>query len=122
MASHRPRRLGPAHSGTGHWWHQRLTALALVPLTLFFVGLLPSMAGATYREFVALMHIPVTPVALILLVGVGLWHMQLGVQNVIDDYVHNEALKVGLQIALVFAAVLLGVAGLVAVIMLAARG
>ena len=66
MSNHK---LGPSKTGTTHWWHQRLTAIALIPLVLFLIGLLPSMAGATYREFSALMQIPVTPVVLVLLVG-----------------------------------------------------
>ena len=120
MAANKNRRLGPAHSGTGHFWHQRLTAIALIPLTLFLVGLLPNLAGANHREFVTLMHFPVTPIALALLVGVGLWHMKLGLQTIIEDYVHSEGCKVALLIAMTFAAVLLGVAGLVAIVMLAA--
>ena len=55
MSSKQQRRLGPSRTGTTHFWHQRLTALALIPLTLFFVGLLPNLAGATHREFVTLM-------------------------------------------------------------------
>jgi succinate dehydrogenase / fumarate reductase membrane anchor subunit len=121
MAATRHRNLGPAKTGTGHWWHQRLTAIALIPLTLFLVGLLPSMAGASYREFLALMAIPVTPILLLLLVGAGLYHMKLGLQVVIEDYVHHEATKVTLQIALVFATALLGVAGLISILMLATR-
>ncbi len=113
-------RMGPSRTGTSHWWHQRLTAIALIPLTLFLVGLLPSLAGATHREFVALMQIPATPIALVLLIGVGLWHMKLGLQTVIEDYVHHDGLKLTLQIGLAFATVLLGVAGLVAIVMLAA--
>lgn len=120
MAGGKHRNLGPAKTGTGHWWHQRLTALALIPLVLFLVGLLPNMAGASYREFRALMHFPVVSILLFLLVGVGLYHMKLGLQVVIEDYVHHEATKVTLQIALVFVTVLLGVAGLVSILMLAA--
>ena len=114
------RKLGPSKTGTSHGWHQRLTAVALIPLIIFLVGLLPSMAGASYREFTELMQIPITPIALILLIGTGLYHMKLGVQVVIEDYVHNEPLKVGLQIALLLGTVFLAVAGIVSIIMLAA--
>ena len=115
----RLRRLGPSKTGTSHWWHQRLTAIALIPLTLFFVGLLPNLAGSTHREFVTLMHFPVTPIVLALLIGTGLWHMKLGLQTIIEDYVHAEGLKLTLLIANSFACVTLGVAGLFAIIMLA---
>jgi len=120
MAARIHRKLGPSGTGTAHWWQQRLTALALIPLCLFLVGLLPAMAGATYRELVALMQIPATPIALALLVAVGLWHMKLGLQVVIEDYVHHEGWKTGLMIALTFATVLLATAGLVSIVMLAA--
>jgi len=114
------RKLGPSKTGTTHWWHQRLTAIALIPLVLFVVGLLPNMAGATYREFSALMQIPITPVVLVLLIGAGLYHMKLGVQVVIEDYVHNEPLKMGLQIALTMITFFLAAAGIISIIMLAA--
>ena len=120
MAANKGSRLGPSRTGTTHFWHQRLTAVALIPLTLFFVGLLPNLAGATHREFVTLMHFPVTPIVLALLVGVGLWHMKLGLQTIIEDYVHGEGCKFALQICMTFATVLLGVAGLFALVMLAA--
>ncbi len=114
------RKLGPSKTGTSHWWHQRLTAIALVPLVLFLIGLLPNMAGATYREFTALMQIPITPVVLILLVGAGLYHMKLGLQVVIEDYVHNECLKMALVVSLTLFTFFLAAAGIVSIIMLAA--
>ena len=120
MSSKQQRRLGPSRTGTTHFWHQRLTAIALIPLTLFFVGLLPNLAGATHREFVTLIHFPVTPILLVLLVGVGLWHMKLGLQTIIEDYVHGEGCKLALQITMTFGTVLLGVAGVIALVMLAA--
>ncbi|MBC6439028.1 MAG: succinate dehydrogenase, hydrophobic membrane anchor protein [Rhodospirillales bacterium] len=113
------RKLGPSKSGTSHWWHQRLTAIALIPLVIFLVGLLPNLADATHREFVALMQIPFTPIALVLLIIAGIYHMKLGLQVVIEDYVHNEPVKVGLIIALTLGSIFLAVAGTVSIIMLA---
>jgi succinate dehydrogenase / fumarate reductase membrane anchor subunit len=120
MAAVKRRELGPSRTGTTEFWRQRLTAIALVPLTLFLVGLLPGLAGASYADFRALMHNPIVPILLLLLIGAGLYHMKLGLQVVLEDYVHHEPTKVGLHIALVFVSVLLGVAGLVAILMLAA--
>jgi succinate dehydrogenase / fumarate reductase, membrane anchor subunit len=113
-------KLGPAKTGTSHWWHQRLTAIALIPLVLFLVGLLPNMAGATHREFTALMQIPITPVVLILLVAAGLYHMKLGLQVVIEDYVHNACVKMALVVSLTLFTFFLAAAGIVSIIMLAA--
>ncbi len=114
------RGLGSSRTGTSHWWRQRLTAIALAPLTVFLVGLLPVLAAATHEEFVEIMRIPVTPVALVLLLAAGLYHMKLGLQVVIEDYVHGEPVKVGLRIALTLATCLLAAAGIVSVVMLAA--
>jgi succinate dehydrogenase / fumarate reductase membrane anchor subunit len=113
------RKLGPAKTGTAHWWHQRLTAIALIPLVLYLIALLPNLAGATYREFTAIMQVPITPVVLILLIGAGIYHMKLGLQVVIEDYVHNEALKMALIVTLTLAAFFLAAAGIVSIIMLA---
>ncbi len=114
------RKLGPAKTGTSHWWHQRLTAIALIPLVLYLIGLLPNLAGASYREFTALMQVPITPVVLILLVGAGVYHMKLGLQVVIEDYVHNEVCKVALTVTLTLVSFFLAAAGIVSIIMLAA--
>jgi succinate dehydrogenase / fumarate reductase membrane anchor subunit len=114
------RKLGPSKTGTSHWWHQRLTAIALIPLVLVLVGLLPNMAGATYREFTALMQIPITPVVLLLLVCAGLYHMKLGLQVVIEDYIHNECVKMALVVSLTLFTFFLAAAGIVSIIMLAA--
>jgi succinate dehydrogenase / fumarate reductase membrane anchor subunit len=113
------RELGSAKSGTEHWWRQRLTAIALIPLLIFFVGLLPQMAGASYADLQALMSLPITAIVMVLIVGVGLWHMKLGLQVVIEDYVHNEGLKMAFLIVLTLATVLLAVAGIVSIILLA---
>ena len=119
MSAKHHRELGSAKSGTEHWWRQRLTAIALIPLLIFFVGLLPQMAGASYADLRALMSLPITAIVMVLIVGVGLWHMKLGLQVVIEDYVHNEGLKMGFLIVLTLATVLLAVAGIVSIILLA---
>jgi len=119
MASKHHRELGSAKSGMEHWWRQRLTAIALIPLVIFFVGLLPQMADASYADFRALMSLPLTAIVMVLLVGVGLWHMMLGLQVVLEDYVHHEGWKIGLRIVLVLGTGLLAVAGIVSILLLA---
>lgn len=88
------RGLGSAKDGTEHFWRQRLTALANVPLLLFFIGFVVSMRGASQSELVAAVGHPITAVTLIAVLISGLLHMKLGMQVVIEDYVHGEGTKI----------------------------
>jgi len=85
--------LGSAREGVGHWWWQRLTAAALVPLGIWFVIAVISLVGAGYGEARAWVTAPLNMVLLIAFAAALLHHAQLGLQVVIEDYVHNEALK-----------------------------
>lgn len=85
--------LGSAKEGVGHWWWQRLTAAALVPLGIWFVIAVISLVGAGYGEARAWVTAPLNMVLLIAFSAAVLHHAQLGLQVVIEDYVHNEALK-----------------------------
>jgi succinate dehydrogenase / fumarate reductase, membrane anchor subunit len=89
----RVRGLGSAREGTGHFWMQRLTAVANIPLVLFFLGLIIAISGADYASARAVLANPL--VALILLAGLlsVLYHMRLGMQIVIEDYIHTEGTK-----------------------------
>lgn len=89
----RVRYLGSAHSGTAGIWHMRLTSLALVPLTVAFVWLVLSLVGRGYDEVRATMAHPLPGIAMLLVIGVSLYHMQLGMRTIIEDYVHEERLK-----------------------------
>jgi succinate dehydrogenase / fumarate reductase, membrane anchor subunit len=88
------RGLGSAKDGTEHFWRQRLTALANIPLLLFFIGFVVSMRGASQAEVVAAVAHPVTALMLIAVLISGLFHMKLGMQVVIEDYVHSEGTKI----------------------------
>lgn len=102
--------LGSAREGTTHFWRQRLTALANVPLTLFFVWLLYALRDADRAGIVAMFANPlVTALAILTIVSVT-WHMRLGLQVVIEDYVHAEALRILALIGNIFFA--LAIAGL----------
>jgi succinate dehydrogenase / fumarate reductase, membrane anchor subunit len=118
----RVRGLGSARNGTGHWWAQRLTALALVPLMLWLVVSLVMLAGAEHATVVAWLGNPLVAVPMVLLIAAGFHHAQLGVQVVIEDYVHTECLKVASIILVKFAAAALGVAAAFSVLKIAFSG
>lgn len=86
----RARGLGAAKEGVRHWWVQRLTAAALVPLTLWFIASLILLAGADHATVSAWIARPLNTVLLILLVGASFLHASLGLQVVIEDYIRSE--------------------------------
>lgn len=114
--------LGSAKEGVAHWWAQRLTAIALVPLTLWFAAAVVSLAGADRIVFVAWLHHPLPAVLLILLLIATFYHGVLGLQVVIEDYVENEAARFALSIAMKLAATLLAALGIFAVLKLSFAG
>src|SRR5258707_9368107 len=85
--------LGSAKEGVGHWWRQRVSALALVPLTLWLVISVIGLIGADHAAFVAWVRSPMPAVLLILLLVATFYHTALGLQVVIEDYVHGEAMR-----------------------------
>jgi succinate dehydrogenase / fumarate reductase membrane anchor subunit len=112
----RARGLGSAREGVHHWWAQRLTAIALIPLVVWFAISLVMMSGADYGAVRAWIGSPVVMVLLILTIVIGLHHGQLGLQVVIEDYVHGDGSKLALIVAVRFIAVLFGLAAIVAVL------
>ena len=86
----RVRGLGSAKSGAAHWWAQRMTAVALVPLTLWFVWSALRLVGAQHEDVLAWIGGPVPVVLFIALVVASFYHLSLGLQVVIEDYVHTE--------------------------------
>ena len=115
----RARGLGSARDGTAHWWAQRVTALALVPLTVWFVAGVATNLGADHAAFVTWIGDPLVAVVMLLAVLAGFHHAQLGLQVVIEDYVHTEWLKIASILAVKFAAVALGIAAAFSILMLA---
>jgi succinate dehydrogenase / fumarate reductase membrane anchor subunit len=111
----RVRGLGSAKTGTEHWWMQRVTAVALIPLSLWFAASLVSLAGAEWEVAYLWIASPAGAVPMILFLVAGLWHAKLGLQVVIEDYIHAEGLKIALLMLLTLATVALGVAGVFAV-------
>ncbi len=105
----RVRGLGSAKGGTGHFWHQRLTAIANIPLMLFFIWTLISLNGASHSEVTAYFSNSLVAITMLLVMGAGLYHMKLGMQTVIEDYVHGGAGK-ALLIANTFFAIAMAAA------------
>ncbi|HSN17460.1 MAG TPA: succinate dehydrogenase, hydrophobic membrane anchor protein [Gammaproteobacteria bacterium] len=105
------RGLGSAKSGFGHWWGQRVSALALIPLSLWFAGSVLSLSHADYSTVVIWMHTPWVAVLLSLFLITLLYHAYLGVQVVIEDYVHTKPLEIASLLVIKFACILLGAAG-----------
>lgn len=112
----RARGLGSAKQGLHHWWAQRLTAVALVPLVVWFAISLVMLSGADYAAARAWIGSPFVMVLLILTIGVGLHHAQLGMQVVIEDYVHGDGWKLALIVIVKFIAALFGLAAVVAIL------
>jgi len=112
----RARGLGSAKQGVHHWWAQRLTALALIPLVVWFAVSLVMMRGAEYELVRAWIGSPIVMVLLMLAVVVGLHHGQLGMQVVIEDYVRSDGGKLALIVLVRFVAVLFGLAAVVAIL------
>ena len=105
------RGLGSAKSGTGHWWAQRVSALALIPLSLWFAVSVVQLARADYVLVIVWLHASWTAVLLSLFLFTLFYHAYLGVQVVVEDYVHSEWLKIATLLLIKFICILFAAAG-----------
>ncbi len=117
--------LGSAKEGTDHWWSQRVSAVALTLLGLWFGIAIATMAGAGrlgYADVAAWLASPVNAVLTILLVGVAAWHSSLGVRVIVEDYVSSDWLKVPGLILIQFIHAVLAAIGIYAVLRISFGG
>jgi succinate dehydrogenase / fumarate reductase membrane anchor subunit len=112
----RARELGSAKTGIAHWWTQRVTAVALVPLTLWFVAALVALAGHGHAAVIAWLESPLAAILTILLLIALFQHVALGLQVVIEDYVHSSRDKLLTLLVMRFGCLTLAVVGILAVV------
>ena len=113
---------GSSKSGVHHWWLQRISAIALIPLSIWFLLLMGDLVHASYPMVLRVIAQPVHALLLIVLSVCLFWHGALGLQVIIEDYVHTRWLELTLQIALRFGAVLGALACMLAILAIWLRG
>lgn len=113
------RGLGSAKDGTHHFVVQRVTAIALIFLSLYVLGLVISWIGGDYATVRASVAHPCNAVLLVAFLVAMFWHAKLGLQVIIEDYVHTPGLAIACQLAVVFVCVLAALASVLAVIRIA---
>jgi succinate dehydrogenase / fumarate reductase, membrane anchor subunit len=106
----RVRGMGSARSGTHHWWMQRVTSIALLPLTLWFVVSMISLAGASYLETLLWIAQPLNAVLMLVLIGLTFHHMAAGLQVVVEDYVRDEFKRIAIILVIKAASLLMALA------------
>jgi succinate dehydrogenase / fumarate reductase, membrane anchor subunit len=115
----RARGLGTAKKGVQHWWWQRLTAVVLVPLCLWLIGTIVTMQASDYSTVINWIQSPLVSGLLVFLIAALFYHTQLGLQVVIEDYVHSEWVKITALVVAQFLMVLLALTAVIAVLKIA---
>ena len=110
------RGLGSAKEGTHHWWWQRVTALAMIPLSIWFISGLICMIDGTHAEALDWVSKPHVTVLTVAFLSALFYHLKLGMQVVIEDYLHQESVKIAALIGLKFASVLGALAAIIAIL------
>jgi succinate dehydrogenase / fumarate reductase membrane anchor subunit len=114
----RVRGLGSARSGTGHFWHQRVTSVALLSLTAIFIVIVVSLLGRNHAAVAQVLGSPLVAIVMMLFIGTSIYHMWIGMQEIIIDYVHNEMPKLLMLMTNTFFCFVIGVACLFAILKL----
>jgi succinate dehydrogenase / fumarate reductase membrane anchor subunit len=89
----RVRGLGAARSGTGHFWHQRVTSVAGIPLTIAFIIILIALMGRSHAAVVQILGSPIVAIIMLLFIVNTAYHMLIGMQEIVLDYIHEDLLK-----------------------------
>jgi succinate dehydrogenase / fumarate reductase, membrane anchor subunit len=116
---HRVRHLGSAHGGTDHFWRQRLTGAANAVLVVGLIGIAFAVVGKPYEAVAAIIGSPLVAALLVLLFVSATIHMRIGMQTIIEDYIHGEALKFVLLALSTFFAAAVAVTAILAIVKLA---
>jgi succinate dehydrogenase / fumarate reductase membrane anchor subunit len=116
------RGLGASHSGTEHFWHQRVTAVSNLVLVIAFLAILIKVAGRDYAATIAVVSHPAVAVILILLVISASVHMRLGAMAIIEDYVHGKGVKMAAVILNTFFSIAVAATVIFAILKIALRG
>jgi len=111
----RVRYLGAAHSGTRPFWHQRLTSVAMVPLTIAVVLIIMSLLGRNHAAVVQILGSSPVAIIMLLFIVTSVYHMWLGMQVIVEDYVHDELTKMVILMANTFFSFAIAVAGIFAI-------
>ena len=114
--------LGSTREGLGHWWIQRVTAIALIPLTLWLTASLIARARSDYGALIVWLRSPLSSMLMVLLLIALFYHMALGLRVIIEDYVHTNRIKVPAVVAINLGAIALAVAGIIATLRIAFGG
>jgi succinate dehydrogenase / fumarate reductase, membrane anchor subunit len=117
---HKVQGLGASHSGTGHFWRERLTSVALIPLSLWFAYAMLGLAGTNEVAVVSFLAHPWNAILMAAFAVISFYHLSLGLQVVIDDYVHTTGIKLFLLILVRFVAIAAGISCVFALIRIAA--
>ena len=117
---HKVQGLGASHSGTGHFWRERLTSVALIPLSLWFAYAMLGLAGTNEVAVVSFLAHPWNAILMAAFAVISFYHLSLGLQVVIDDYIHTTGIKLFLLILVRFVAIAAGISCVFALIRIAA--
>jgi succinate dehydrogenase / fumarate reductase membrane anchor subunit len=118
----RVRGLGAAKAGTQAWWAMRVTSIALVPLSIWFVASVVSLAGADHAAVVHWLSQPLVAILMVLLMGVTFHHAAAGIHEILVDYIHVEWVRIAATLIVDFAALLLAATAIFAVLKIAFTG
>jgi succinate dehydrogenase / fumarate reductase membrane anchor subunit len=114
----RVRYLGAAHKGTGHFWHQRLTSAAGVPLTIAMIVIIVSLLGRNHAAVVQILGSTLVAITMLLFIVNSVYHMWLGMQVIVEDYVHDDNWKLALLMGNTFFSITVGFAAVFAILKL----